>query len=154
MLRAKNIVYGFCTYTTPNKPKYLISLYRSEELNIIAVFPTSQRRSGVSNAKHGCNRRNDVPYSYVFEAGVPIGKKYQSEEDFSFPLQTTIPFDYCFRADTQDRILKSFDNPSIVGVLSDNEYVDLIYALLHSPYTPKQFKEIFDGILQEYLGNS
>ncbi len=69
-----------------------------------------------------------MPYSYVFDAGVPVGKKYQSEDDFCFPLQTTIPFDYCFREDTQENILKSFDNPSVVGVLSDKEYVDLIYA--------------------------
>ena len=48
MLKAKNIIYGFCKYTNPPKYKYLISLYRSEYLNIIAVFPTSQRRAGVT----------------------------------------------------------------------------------------------------------
>lgn len=152
MLKAKNIIYGFCTYTNPNKPKYLISLYRREELNIVAVFPTSRPRAGVAVAKHGCNKRDNVPVSYVFEAHTPIGKKYQSEEDFSFPLQTTIPFDYCFREDTQEKILQSFVDPSVVGVLSDKEYIDLVYALLHSPYTPKQYKDIFDGILREYLG--
>lgn len=47
MLKAKNIIYGYCTYTTPNKPKYLISLYRSDTLNIVAVFPTSRKRLGV-----------------------------------------------------------------------------------------------------------
>ena len=35
MLKAKNIIYGFCKYTNPPKNKYLISLYRSEELNDI-----------------------------------------------------------------------------------------------------------------------
>lgn len=152
MLKAKNIIYGYCTYTTPQKPKYLISLYRSEELNIIAVFPTSKRRAGVAVAQHGCNRKNNVPVSYVFEAHTPIGKKYMSDEDFCFPLQTTIPFDYCFREDTQDRILQSFVNPSVVGILSDKEYVDLLYALLYSPHTPQRYKEIFDQILHTYLG--
>lgn len=152
MLKAKNIIYGFCTFTTPHKPKYLISLYRSEDLNIIAVFPTSKRRSGVVDACHGCNRRDNVPVSYVFTANTPIGKKYMSDEDFCFPLQTTIPFDYCFREDTQEQILRSFVEPTVVGVLSDKEYIDLLYALLHSPHTPLKYKEVFDRILCEYLG--
>lgn len=152
MLKAKNIIYGFCTYTTPKKPKYLISLYRSEELNIIAVFPTSKRRSGVASPQHGCNRRDNMPVSYVFTANTPIGKKYMSDEDFCFPLQTTIPFDYCFREGNQDLILQSFVEPTVVGVLSDKEYIDLLYALLYSPHTPQRYKEFFDQILHEYLG--
>ena len=32
MLKAKNIIYGFCKYTNPPKYKYLISLYRSESI--------------------------------------------------------------------------------------------------------------------------
>ena len=44
MLRAKNIIYGFCTFTNPPKNKYLISLYRSETLHVVAVFPTSKKR--------------------------------------------------------------------------------------------------------------
>ena len=152
MLKAKNIIYGYCTYTTPNKPKYLISLYRSDTLNIVAVFPTSRKRSGVLLTLHGCNRKDNVPISYVFNANRPIGKKYCSDEDFCFPKQTTIPFDYCFREDSQENILSSFVQPTIVGVLSDDEYVDLIYALLHSPHTPKRYKDIFDKVLHEYLG--
>ena len=97
MLKAKNIIYGFCKYTNPPKNKYLISLYRSDELHIIAVFPTSQRRAGVISPKHGCNMRDNQVISYVFEAGLPIGKKKDSDEDFAFPKQTTSPFDYCFK---------------------------------------------------------
>ena len=104
MLKAKNIIYGFCRYTNPPKNKYLISLYRSEELHIIAVFPTSQRRAGVAVPKHGCNIRDNQVISYVFDAGHPIGKKKDSDEDFAFPLQTTIPFDYCFREGEQDEL--------------------------------------------------
>lgn len=137
MLKAKNIIYGFCMYTNPPKNKYLISLYRSEELNIIAVFPTSQRRAGVAEPKHGCNIREGQIVSYVFDAGHPIGKKQGSDEDSSFQLQTTIPFDYCFREGEQDELLKTFDSPRVVGVLSDKEYIDLIYAFYTSPLTPK-----------------
>lgn len=151
MLKAKNIIYGFCKYTNPPKNKYLISLYRSEELNIIAVFPTSQRRAGVAEPKHGCNIREGQIVSYVFDAGHPIGKKQGSDEDFSFPLQTTIPFDYCFREGEQDELLKTFDSPRVVGVLSDKEYIDLIYAFYTSHLTPLKYKPIFDKILQEYF---
>lgn len=114
MLRTKNIVYGFCSYTTPKKPKYLISLYRSEDLNIVAVFTTSKKRSGTPSPKHGGNKRNGIITSYVFEANKPIGKKYLSDETFSFPLETTIPFDYCFIENTQEKILKSFENPQLL----------------------------------------
>jgi len=151
MLKAKNIIYGFCKYTNPPKNKYLISLYRSEELNIIAVFPTSQRRAGVAEPKHGCNIREGQIVSYVFDAGHPIGKKQGSDKDFSFSLQTTIPFDYCFREGEQDELLKTFDSPRVVGVLSDKEYIDLIYAFYTSPLTPLKYKPIFDKILQEYF---
>lgn len=75
MLKAKNIIYGFCRSTNPPKPKYLISLYRSDSLNVIAVFPTSQRRAGVASPKHGCNVRDGNVVSYMFEADRPIGKK-------------------------------------------------------------------------------
>ena len=151
MLKAKNIIYGYCTYTTPNKPKYLISLYRSDELNIIAVFPTSKKRSGVSLPRHGCNKRDNTIVSYVFDAKRPIGTVYKSEEPFSFPLQTTIPFDYCFREDSQENILKTFKDPKVVGVLSDQEYIDIIYSFLHSSLTPERYKAIFDKILRDYF---
>ena len=151
MLKAKNIIYGFCKYTNPPKNKYLISLYRSEELNIIAVFPTSQHRAGVAVPKHGSNIRDGKVISYVFNASHPIGKKKGSDEDFSFPLQTTIPFDYCFREGEQDVLLKTFENPQVVGVLSDKEYIDLIYAFYTSPLTPLKYKPIFDKILQDYF---
>lgn len=151
MLKAKNIIYGFCKHTNPPKNKYLISLYRSEELHIIAVFPTSQRRAGVAVPKHGCNIRDNQVVSYVFEAGHPVGKKKDSDEDFSFPLQTTIPFDYCFREGEQDELLRTFEEPEVVGVLSHKEYIDLIYAFYSSPMTPQKYKPVFDKILQEYF---
>lgn len=151
MLKAKNIIYGFCKYTNPPKPKYLISLFRSKDLNVIAAFPTSQRRAGVAFPKHGCNERNGHVVSYVFEAGHSIGKKMDGEEDFSFPLPTTIPFDYCFREGNQDDLLKTFDSPEVVGVLSDDEYIELIYAFYKSPLTPQKYKPIFDKILQNYF---
>jgi hypothetical protein len=151
MLRAKNIIYGFCKYTNPPKNKYLISLYRSEEMHIIAVFPTSQNRAGVVAPKHGCNICDNQIISYVFDAGYPVGRKAGSDEDFAFPMRTTIPFDYCFREGDQENLLKSFESPKVVGVLSDKEYIDLIYAFYSSPLTPQKYKPIFDKILRDYF---
>ena len=78
MLKAKNIIYGYCKYTNPPKNKYLISLYRSEELNIIAVFPTSQRRAGVAEPKHGCNiREGQIVSIYAFYTSPLTPLKYK-----------------------------------------------------------------------------
>ena len=101
--------------------------------------------------RHGCNIRDNKVISYVFDAGHPIGKRYCSDEDFAFPIKTTIPFDYGFREGCQEDLLKTFDEPQIVGVLSDKEYIDLIYAFYISPLTPQKYKPIFDKILQEFF---
>lgn len=154
MLRAKNIIYGFCTFTNPPKNKYLISLYRSETLNVVAVFPTSRKRSGSLSPKHGKNYRGQDIVSYVFEANRCIGKKYGSDEDFSFPLVTTIPFDYCFREGEQENLLKSFESAEVVGVLSDEEYINLIYAFSKSPLTPRKYIPIFEKTLEEFYSNN
>lgn len=152
MLSAKNIIHGFCTYTNPPKNKYLISLYRNEELNVVAVFPTSQARTGVASPHRGKIIRDGYVVSYFFEANYPIGKVPGGDDDFSFPLPTTIPFDYCFKEGEQNDLLKTFNNPEVVGVLSDEEYIDLIYAFYQSPLTPMKYKLLFDKILQDYFG--
>jgi hypothetical protein len=150
MLKAKNIIYGFCNYTNPPKHKYLISLYRSDELNIIAVFPTSQRRSGVEMPRHGRILRDGKVVSYVFDAGHPIGKRVGKDEDFAFQLQTTIPFDYCFSEGNQDELLNRFESPEVVGVLSDQEYIDLIYAFYIEIVDKKHDRAIFWLLVSVY----
>lgn len=70
MLKAKNIIYGFCTFTNPPKNKYLISLYRSETLNVVAVFPTSRKRSGSLSPKHGKTTEDRILYhTYLKQTG-------------------------------------------------------------------------------------
>ena len=99
MLAPKNVIYGFCKTTHPPKPKYMISLYRSEELNIVACFTTSQNRAGVpsESIKHGriTNEKKEV-LSYVFLPEVSVGKTPLGEV-FHFPVQTVVRFDYCFK---------------------------------------------------------
>lgn len=119
-------------------------------MHVVAVFPTSKKRSGSLSPKHGKNYRGEDIVSYVFEANRCIGNKYGSDEDFSFPLHTTIPFDYCFRDGEQESLLKSFQHPEVVGVLSDKEYIELIYAFYKSPLTPQKYIPIFEKILEEF----
>ena len=100
MLTPKNIIYGFCETSNPPKNKYLISLYRSELLHVVACFTTSQSRSGapIGQSKHGANKnsKNEV-ISYVFKANVEIGNIPNSSLKFKFPLETTIRFDYALK---------------------------------------------------------
>ena len=109
----------------------MISLYRSEELNIIACFTTSQNRAGVPSEqiKHGIIRNKEKEIiSYVFLADVCVGVTPENE-DFHFPLQTVIRFDYCFKEGNQTELLSNFQSPVIICKLNDTEYENLIYAM-------------------------
>lgn len=149
MLSPQNIIYGFCKTTNPPKAKYLISLYRSEDLNVTACFTTSRERAGVplQKVKHGSikNDNNEI-ISYVFSTDVYIGVTPIGKE-FKFPVQTVIRFDYCFKDGEQTDILSNFISPKVVCRLNDDEYVNLIYAMYHSDDTPEIYKPHFEQIL-------
>ena len=151
MLTPRNVIYGFCLFTNPQKPKYLISLYRGFDLEIIACFTTSQERAGVPQAqiKHGkmINYRGDI-VSYVFEAGRIVGQKPDGTP-FSFPKRTFIPFDYCFQSKSQEELIKGFKDPAICFVLNEEEYIEILYAMYKSDLTPEKYKPIFNGILEK-----
>lgn len=76
MLTPKNVIYGFCKTTNPPKYKYMISLYRSNDLHVVACFTTSKNRAGVpvGQIKHGKvrNQYNEV-VSYVFQPQKVVG---------------------------------------------------------------------------------
>lgn len=151
MLSPPNVIRGFCKNTNPPKYKYLISLYRSEDLNIIACFTTSQNRAGVPSEqiKHGTiqNKEKEI-VSYVFLTDVCVGLTPEGKE-FYFPLQTVIRFDYCFKEGNQAELLSSFESPAIVCRLNDTEYENLIYAMYKSDDTPEVYKPHFERILFE-----
>ena len=151
MLSEKNIIYGFCKATHPPKNKYLISLHRSPELDIIACFTTSKNRTGRTyvEKEHGkIKDGKDNIVSYFFKHGVTIGKNLNGD-DFTFPEDTTIVFDYCFQTGEQNAILNNFKDPKVKCVLSDDEYYNLIYAMYKSPHTPKEFIPIFEDKLNK-----
>lgn len=149
MLSEKNVVYGFCNATNPPKYKYLISLHRSPGLDVVACFTTSQTRTGNTyiEKKHGKIKDvKDSVVSYFFKQGIVIGKNMFGDE-FSFPKDTTIVFDYCFQEGCQSAILSKFEDLEVKCVLSDSEYFDLIYAMYQSPNTPKRLIPVFEAKL-------
>lgn len=153
MLTPRNVIYGFSKTTNPPKPKYLISLYRDENTEVIACFTTSRPRAGVplEDIRHGSNKRDGKIISFVFLAHKAVGIKPNTSEAFSFPLQTTVRFSYCFQEADQSTILKNIENPEVVGVLDNNEYVDLIYAMYWSPDTPEVYKPFFEKVLEKSI---
>ena len=154
MLSPKNIIYGFCKETNPPKKKYLISLFRNDDLHVVACFTTSKARYGTASGRsvHGANRneKNEI-VSYVFKANTEIGDIPGETEKFSFPKETTIRFDYAFKERSQDEILGWFNNPEVVGVLSNKEYENLLYAMIKSDDVPKKYQILFDNILTELM---
>jgi hypothetical protein len=151
MLRPKNVIYGFCLFTTPKKDKYLISLHRGSELDIIACFPTSQQYYIIKHphVTHGKvkNEKGEI-VAYVFDSGTIVGKTI-SNTPFAFPKRTIIPFDYCFQNKSQQELIDGFDKPQICFILDEKEYIEILYSMYQSKYTPMKYKKIFEDILNK-----
>ena len=149
MFTPGNVVYAFCHNTTPPKNKYMISLYRGLDFDLVFSFTTSQPRAGVPEEKiHHGTIKNDAgeSISYVFEANQEIGTTPEGNR-FSFHKRTVVTFDYGIHQTKLDALLRTIDNPEVKCKLDAQEYEDLIYAMMKSPRTPEKFKPIFDQIL-------
>lgn len=149
MLSEKNIIYGFCNATNPQKKKYLISLHRNQDINIIACFTTSKSRTGSYFGKeHGVIKDSKgFNISYCFKKEKVVEKKPTGEE-FSFPRDTVVVFDYGFQEGEQNDILDKFEDPEITCTLTDEEYYELIYVMYKSPYIRKDYVSIFEKKLE------
>ncbi len=112
------------------KNKYLVSLYRDENFFIVAAFTTSQNRCG-----------------FHFEANDPIGRTLDGTDDFSFPLRTTITFDYGLIENNQWDLCRKMENPKVVGVLNEEVFLDLIYKMYTSDYSPERYKKYYEKVL-------
>lgn len=146
MFRTGNIVYG--KNEKAKKRKYLISIYCSETLSLLAVLPTSQVRCGVENPKHGIikNDKGDV-LSYYYEAKHRIGKAPNGSDVF-FPLNTTVVFDYAILDSTYEDMKNQYnEGANLLGSLSEEEYYNLVYAMYKSPKTKNKYKELLNEIL-------
>lgn len=152
MFEPGNIVLGFAKKISDPKNKYVVSIYRDEECEILLHFTTSQPRAGVpiEDVHHGIIRKDDEYVSYVFEAKREIGTNPETGTRFSFPKQTTMSFDYGLLKGTEQKLLTMFDNPRVVCKLDEKEYINLVYAMYRSSRTPIQYKPHLEKVLDNY----
>lgn len=152
MFRPREIIFGYVTgfgFRNP-KNKYLISLYKSESLEVFACFTTSQHYYGVPEemVRHGAILKDGEYYSYVFEKGVVVGKNPETGEDFSFPDRTTVTFDYGIRQGFIRDFAEGIQNARVVCVLNKEEYGNLLYAMYKSPNMNQKYKPLLERSLE------
>lgn len=152
MFRPREIVYGYAKWFSRPHNKYLVTIYQDDNLNIVACFTTSKDRAGLPQGKvrHGANIGKEGCTSYVFEKDVAIGTDPRTGKDFSFPLRTTVTFDYGVHSAPRDFFLKEFTDAEVVCVLREEEYINLVYAMYISPYTPEKHKKVLNDILEKH----
>lgn len=133
MFKPGDIIYGFAKGLYRPKYKYAVSIFRDCELNILAQFTTSQERRG-----------------YLIEAGKIIGKNPFTGAEFSFPKRTIMAYDYGFLYGSEQKLVSQFDHPEIVCRMNKDEYINLVYALYKSDYTPTVYKPFLEKVLEDY----
>lgn len=150
MFTPGNIIHAFFLSTNPPKPKYLISLFRSNDMCVLACFTTSKERAGVplENIKHGKNKTAEGEVvSYVFLKDKVVGINPDTDVPFGFPLQTTVRFDYCIQNKNEKAFFKLMKDPVVVGKLYKEEYKNLIYSMYQSNDIQEGYKKCFEDIL-------
>lgn len=151
MFELGTVTYGLAKTISNPKYKYAISLFRDENVRVVIHFTTSQKRAGIPDelVRHGINRDSEGNVmSYVFEAGVEIGDTPNGAR-FSFPLRTTMQFDYGFLCGDDLSLQQQFDNLEVKCKLDTEEYLDLVYAMYRSKRTPEKYKPYLEKVLEE-----
>lgn len=153
MFQPGEIVYGFVSglgFRNP-KNKYLITLYRDNNLEVVACFTTSQHYYGIPDelVKHGVIYRDEEIYSYVFEKDVVIGTNPQDGSDFAFSLRTTVTFNYGIKHGELGEFAHGMQNVKTVCILSKKEFGDLLYAMYKSPEVDEAYKPYLEKSLED-----
>lgn len=133
MFAPGEIIYGYAKCLFRPKFKYAVSIFRNDELNILAQFTTSQDRRG-----------------YVIEAGQELGLHPKKGSVFSFPKRTVMAYDYGFLYGTENQLVSQFDNPEVVCKMYDEVYINLVYSLYKSDFSPTEYKPFLEKILTEF----
>jgi len=153
MFRPREIVYGYVKGLGFYKPKnkYLIPLYRDDNLEIVACFTTSRPYYGVSenDVKHGAIMKDGKYYSYVFEQGVVIGHDPNTGADFAFPDRTTVTFNYGIKQGNIKAFAEGITNARTVCIINKDEYINLLYAMYKSPETNDKYKPYLEKTIQK-----
>lgn len=159
MFEPKEIVYGTVVKLGFYQPraKYLITIYRDDNLNIFACFTTSKQRSGVTDELlgHGPVIKDGRYLSYVFHPDVNIGVDPETGEPFSMPRLSVITFDYGLREGQLSQFNEGIQDSKVVCRLYDEEYINLVYAMYKSDVTPRRYKPCLEKVLTDfYSANS
>jgi len=150
MLTPGNVLYGNFKLNENSDEKYCIVLSRDNNNPkecIVTTFTTSKARS-VINPVHGKNVHPvSGAASYVFKAGVVVGKS-DSGEDFSFPRDSTVVTDYGMRG-WEIQKLQSTQGLELKCRLLDEEFGNLLYVLLKSEKVKDRYKPALDSALSK-----
>ncbi len=151
MLEPGEIVYGFVKDIHPPKNKYIITIYRDDELRIVTCFTTTKNRVGVplETLTHGYVKNGDDIVGYFFDKSIVIGHNPGTNSEYHFPRNCVIPFGYGIREGSKENILAELDHPEVVCTLSKKEYRDIVYAMYRSRQTNPKYKPYLEKILQE-----
>ena len=139
MFQPGEIVYGFVSGLGFRKPKY-----------------TSQCYYGVPDeqVKHGAIVRNGEYFSYVFEKDVVIGVSPEDGSEFSFPLRTTVTFDYGINKGYIGNFAEAMQDIKTVCTLNKKEFGDLLYAMYKSPEMNNAYKPYLEKSLEALFNDS
>lgn len=156
MFEPGTVTYGFAKTISDPKPKYAISIFRDENVQILIHFTTSRKRTGIADEliHHGINRdANGDVVAYVFEPDVEIGDAPDGGR-FRFPMRTVMQFDYGFLQADDWGLQQQFDNLEVKCHLDKKEYLDLVYAMYKSKRTPSIYKPYLEKILLDAFAPS
>lgn len=150
MLEPGEVVYGFIKDIHPPKSKYIVTIYRDDDLRIVTCFTTTKNRVGIplSSLQHGYVRKDSKMVGYFFDKEVIVGHNPATELEFHFPCDCVIPFEYGVREGYKEDFLSEIVNPSVVCVLNPDEYENIVYAMYRSPHTNSKYKPYLEKVLK------
>ena len=158
MFQPREIVHGYVTGLGFHqaKNKFIITLYRDENLEIVACFTTSQPYCGVpeEQVRHGAIMRNGEYYSFVFEKGIEIGDDPRTGGRFAFSDRTTVTFNYGIREGELEDFDNGIESKEVVCILDKNIFADLLYAMYKSPEMKDRYKPYLERTLDDLYTSS
>lgn len=150
MLEPGEVVYGFVKDIHPPKSKYIVTIYRDDNLRIVTCFTTTKNRVGIPlcELQHGYVKKDGKMVGYFFDKDVAVGCNPETGLEFSFPCDCVIPFEYGVREGLKEDFLSEIDNPIVVCALNPTEYLDIVYAMYKSPFTNSKYKPYLEKVLR------
>ena len=151
MLEPGEVVYGFVKDIHPPKTKYIVTIYQDDNLRIVTCFTTTKNRVGLplNTLQHGYVKKDDKMVGYFFDNRVAVGYNPNTNEEFHFPRDCIIPFEYGVREGTKERFLSELENPIVVCTLNRKEYENIVYVMYRSPHINPKYKPYLEEVLEQ-----